>query len=256
MASVQPVVDSFCKDEEIAGIGIGAPGPLDIDKGTLLNQYTLNHGLYGMNIVELFRRIYKIPVRLDHDVNTALWAHHCFSGADEKDILMLTFGTGIGGAVLKNGIFLRGEGGSAPELGHILINERETSCYCGMSGCFESMASGQRFNEEACSAFETIPGFYKAYEEREPEALEIVSDFVLHIERGLISLIRSFEPERVILGGGMMEGFYPLFIDNMSEDFYSKAFVKRKFQIQQSSFGNNAGFIGAAGLILKGDARG
>lgn len=76
--------------------------------------------------------------------------------------------------------------------------------------------------------------------------------FTKDIERGLITLIRVFEPELIILGGGMMEGFYPVFRENLSEDFPEKAFVAAGFEIQPSLFDNRAGMIGAAGFILKG----
>ncbi|MBF9016528.1 MULTISPECIES: ROK family protein [unclassified Oceanispirochaeta] len=238
---------------DIAGIGIGSPGPLDVKKGILNNHYTLNQGLYGMNIVDDFQEKYGVPVLLDHDVNTALWAHHCFSDLQGKDSLMLTFGTGIGGAVYKQGSFIRGAGGCAPELGHILINDEDSDCYCGMSGCFEAMASGSALTKEALKHYKKISQFYQAYEDRDPKAVEITKHFVNNIERGLTSLIRSFEPELVILGGGMMEGFYPLFIENLSNDFYKNAFVEGEFEMIHSSFGNHAGLMGAAGLILRGD---
>lgn len=238
---------------EIAGIGIGSPGPLDINQGILKNHYTLSKGLYGMNIVDAFRKEYELPVVLDHDVNTALWAHHCFSDLQGRDSLMLTFGTGIGGAVYKQGSFIRGAGGCAPELGHILINDEDSDCYCGMSGCFEAMASGSALTKEALKHFEQISQFYQAYKHNNLKAVEITKHFVNNIERGISSLVRSFEPDVVILGGGMMEGFYPLFKENLSENFYKNAFVEGEFEMIHSSFGNHAGLMGAAGLILRGD---
>lgn len=242
------------EDEEgIAGIGIGSPGPLDVKNGVLKNHYTLSKGLYGMNIVDAFSQKYNFPVLLDHDVNAALWAHHCFSDLRGRDSLMLTFGTGIGGAVYKDGSFIRGAGGCAPELGHILINDQESDCYCGMAGCFEAMASGSALTKKVLKHFDDVGSFYSAYKEKNLVARDITVEFVRYIERGLTSLIRSFEPEVVILGGGMMEGFYSLFMENLSGDFYKNAFVEGNFTMIHSSFGNQAGLIGAAGEILRGD---
>lgn len=117
MEALEPVVGAYLDAGGVAGIGIGSAGPLDREKGELQNHYTLNPGLLGMRIVELFQRTFGLPVILDHDVNAALWAHCCFGGVNGRDSLMLTFGTGIGGAVYKAGRFLRGAGGCAPNWG-------------------------------------------------------------------------------------------------------------------------------------------
>lgn len=253
ISAVTPSVKGFMEAGDPVGIGIGSPGPLDIGEGRICNHYTLNKGLYGMKIVDAFRNEFSLPVMLDHDVNTALWAHYCFADLKGSDSLMLTFGTGIGGSVFKQGRFVRGAGGCAPELGHVLIASGGSECYCGLSGCFEALAAGSVFARELREHSLSIDQFYDSYAVREPEAVEIARKYAGYIERGVITLVRSFEPDNVILGGGMMDRFYPVLLDLMDPNFQEKSFVENPFEIRHSSFGNKAGLIGAAGMVLKGD---
>ena len=138
-ARIVPAIDRLCTGHGLCGmpdgIGIGCTGPVDVRRGLVRNPYTLP-GWPDAPLVEAFASRYGCPVRLENDADTALIGE--LVSREEcrkvKNDLMLTFGTGVGSAVLRSGAILRGEDFSHPELGHLLVSEAVSSCYCGGSG--------------------------------------------------------------------------------------------------------------------------
>ena len=127
---------------DLDGVGIGCAGPVDPIRGTIHNPHTLP-GWTDADIVTPVREALGGRVVLENDADMALLGE-CQAGAGRgfDPVVMLTFGTGIGGAAIVGGRLLRGVAGEHPELGHVLVDPRGPRCYCGTSGCFESLASG------------------------------------------------------------------------------------------------------------------
>lgn len=128
--------------EALTGIGIGCAGPVNPQRGTIHNPYTLP-GWDDANIVTPLREEFRVAVRLENDADTAAGGEfHFGAGRGASPLVMVTLGTGVGGAVLVNGQIYRGVNGEHPELGHIPILPDGPECYCGTRGCWESLASG------------------------------------------------------------------------------------------------------------------
>jgi len=233
------------------GIGIGCAGPLDPASGTIENPYTLP-SWQGRNIVRYFRERFRVPVILENDVNTALTGIVRFEHPDLKNAVMLTFGTGIGGAVLLDGSLYSLGGRRHPELGHIPVTEDGPECYCGLKGCFESQASGRKFHQTIQQkGFRDLDEYYSRLESEDPAAAETARQFSRIIDRGLSTLKIIFEPDAFILGGGFMDRFFPWYEKYHNPSVLVSEFYKTEIRLIRSGFNGNIAILGAASLAEK-----
>ena len=130
--------EAGARTRALAGIGIGCAGPLDTGRGLINNPYTLA-GWDKCDIVTPLRARFGVRVRLENDADAAAMGE-CFAGAGRgfDPIVMLTLGTGVGGAAIVGGEVYRGANGEHPELGHVIVSDDGPPCYCGCRGCLES----------------------------------------------------------------------------------------------------------------------
>jgi glucokinase len=227
-AVTRVVEESGWSPREIHGIGIGCAGPVDPARGTIHNPYTLP-GWQDGDIVTALREAFGCPVLLENDADMALLGE-CGAGAGRgvDPVVMLTFGTGIGGAALVGGAILRGVAGEHPELGHVPVDPRGPACYCGTNGCFESLASGS-----ALAARGNLP-----------EALSAVGAAIWTIVHALL-------PERIILGGGVLDTHYDAFAAAASQAIgRAKLAPPGRVTIARARLGNRAGLFGAASAVI------
>jgi glucokinase len=125
---------------QLKGIGIGAPNA-NYRRGTVENPPNLNWGA-SVNLVELFRRLYPLPVAITNDANAAALGEMYFGGARYmKDFMVITLGTGLGSGIVANGELIYGAGGFAGELGHTVVDPQGRQCACGKKGCLETYVS-------------------------------------------------------------------------------------------------------------------
>lgn len=130
------------KLDELSGIGVGCTGPVDPKTGTVQNPYTLPTW-DNCNLIDSLQKRFEIPIRLENDADAAaLGEFHFGAGKGLGPMVMLTFGTGIGFSAIVDGRIYRGVDSAHPELGHMPILPDGPTCYCGILGCFESLASG------------------------------------------------------------------------------------------------------------------
>jgi len=227
-AVTRVVEESGWSPREIQGIGIGCAGPVDPARGTIHNPYTLP-GWQDGDIVTPLREAFGCPVLLENDADMALLGE-CGAGVGRgfDPVVMLTFGTGIGGAALMGGAILRGVAGEHPELGHVPVDPRGPACYCGTNGCFESLASGS-----ALAARGNLP-----------EALSAVGAAIWTIVHALL-------PERIVLGGGVMDTHYDAFAAAASQAIgRAKLAPPGRVTIARARLGNRAGLFGAASAVI------
>lgn len=138
--------------DEIAGIGVSAPGPLDNRTGTLYAPPNLP-AWNGTPLRDILREKYKRPVFVENDANAAALGEYLFgAGRGSRDMVYLTVSTGIGGGVIVDGRILEGVNGTAAELGHITIDWHGERCSCGSVGCLEALASGTAIARKANEA--------------------------------------------------------------------------------------------------------
>jgi glucokinase len=220
--------------------------------GTIHNPYTLP-GWDGADIITPLREAFSVPVRLENDADAAaVGEHHCGAGRGANPLLMVTLGTGIGGAILVDGLIYRGVNGEHPELGHISVRPDDgPECYCGTRGCWESLASGTAIAAagapfgfaDSRAVFASAPG--------DDDAAGIVNRAVEATASATWTLLHTFLPQRIILGGGIGAEHFERFAVALRQRI-SRAtqFPKGSVEIVRAELGVDAGVVGAAWLAF------
>jgi glucokinase len=244
-----------CGREELVGLGIGCAGPVNPVTGTIHNPFTLP-GWEGANPVSVLGERFGVPAHLENDADAAVLGE-AFAGSARslREVVMLTFGTGVGGGALVKGQVYRGVNGEHPEIGHIPIDPEGPECYCGIRGCLESVASGTALTKAG-----QVEGFADAAEvfERASAGDEIASLLVdravLAVASAFWTILHTFMPQMVVFGGGLMERQFELFVPALRDkvQLAERAWGQR-FQFARAKLGNDAGVVGAAFRALRGD---
>lgn len=254
---------------QIQGIGIGSPGTVDQEEGTIL--YSNNFDWEDVPILSIMREALG-PVKLDiaNDADAAALGEVCAGAAEgAKNAVLLTLGTGVGGGVIINRKIFRGGVTGGCELGHMVIVENGERCTCGRRGCLEAYASASallRMARKAAAAhpeslmnqmcgndLEKINGKipFDAAAAGDQMGAEVVETYENHLACGIANLINIFRPEKVILGGGVAAQKENL-TTPVQKKVDSMCFGGRHGKIAPivtSRLGNDAGIIGAANLI-------
>jgi len=257
------------RGKTIAGVGIGSPGPLDTKTGIVL--LTPNLGWVNMPLRDRVSAGLDMPATLDNDANCAIfgeWWRGAARGA--QHVIGLTIGTGIGGGIILNGDVYRGASDIAGEIGHMTIDSTGRRCKCGNYGCLEAYASGPAIAARAIEGIEVgadsaLPRYvdndlskitaqvvYEAAHDGDEFALEVVRDTAKFLGAGVASLINIFNPEVVVICGGVTLAGDKLFVPLRGE-------VKRRAfkpavdacRILPGELPGTAGVYGAAAVFAK-----
>jgi glucokinase len=266
------LIDSFVAvvEAERAGapvdaVGVGAAGLVDRD-GVLHLGPNLP-GVRNLAIKALLEERLQLPVQVDNDATCAAWGERELGAAKgSDDVVVVTLGTGIGGGLVLDGHLYRGAHGFAGEVGHIKVDPNGVPCPCGGRGCWERSASGSalgRFGREAGEGgravrvvelaggdFHDVRGEHvgAAARDGDPEALELMNRFAWWVAQGLANLADVFDPDTIVVGGGMLESA-DLFLDRSREVFPDLVLAgpeRPAVDIVPATLGERAGAIGAA----------
>ena len=236
--------------KQVLGIGVGCPGPLDLLHGLVLNPYTLP-GWEDESLVDALQCTLEMTVRLENDADAALLGE-CWVGAGQgKDpVVMLTFGTGVGGAVKSGDKIYRGVKGEHPEIGLIPVFPDMPADYSGVEGYLESMASGSGMGHRGKQfGFEDAAAVFAAAEWGHPEASKIVQSAIRAVGIAGWTLAHTFAPQCIILGGGLMDHHYESYSTSIKTHLgLAKLIPENAIEVLRARLGNQAGMIGAAGL--------
>jgi len=252
--------------DDVRGVGVGCAGLIDCDRGWLYSSPNLpvweNTSLRG-----IARRAFGVYTAVDNDANCAAYGEfRCGSSRGVRDLVFITLGTGVGGGVVCDGRLLRGAGNYAGELGHMGIKENGPRCHCGSRGCLEAyvgtsgllrtarrwmrvkkspmlakwLAEGQRLTPRL---------IFEAARRKDPAARAAVSEAGEHLGVGIASLVNIFNPEAVVIGGGIAASL-DLLQPRIEETIRQRAFPEavRMVRILGSKLGNDATAVGAAML--------
>ncbi len=250
------------KKEEMSGVGIGTPGPVDKD-GIVHEAVNLGWGVF--NLQERMEELCGMPVRAGNDANVAalgeMWKG---GGQGYRNLVLVTLGTGVGGGIIVNGEILTGAVGAGGEIGHIHIQDEEVdACGCGNHGCLEQYASATgvvrlagRILEETQEdsvlrgANITAKAVFDAVKEGDPIAIRIAEAFGEYLGKGLAAVAGVVNPEAFVIGGGVSKAGDILFsfIEKNYRNYVFHGSRDAKFVL--ATLGNDAGICGAAKLIL------
>lgn len=202
----------------------------------------------GTDVKGIFEAECHVPVAVENDVNAAaIGEMELGAGRGWKDVLCLTYGTGVGGALILDGKLCRGRQGGAGEVGHIITHAGGLPCACGLSGCYERYASVGALVKRAGEIMPDCGNGKDVLEaaRENPQMRRILSDWTDEVCYGLTSLVHTLQPEVVILGGGIMEaqGLAETIAERMRSRVM-KSYGQTRFV--KAQLGNRAGLLGAA----------
>lgn len=252
-------------------LGIGVAGQVDEPSGTVIFAPNLNW--HNIPIKTNFEKILKLPVKVLNDVRAATWGEWKHgAGVDLDNFVCVFVGTGIGGGIVANGMLMNGSSNAAGELGHIRIDLHGPTCTCGGIGCLEAWSSGWAIAARAQEAVSLDPAgaasllkfvggnrraitakhVIQAYYEGDPFAKILVDDTTEALIAGVISIVHSFNPSRIILGGGVIHGL-PELVDWIADGVNKRALpaATKDLSIVQAQLQGDAVAIGAASYALK-----
>jgi glucokinase len=251
----------------VLGIGIGCKGVIDAAT-TRVNRLPGDlHFLEGCTLRELVA-VDDLPVCADNDARVALVAEVLWGAArGRRNVLLLTLGTGVGGAALVDGVILRGASGAACHLGHVTLDIRGGLCICGNYGCLETCfssraiesgyfahlhrASSARLALDDAGRIPTTEAIFQAAAEGDPSARRVLDLAFESLTAALVSFLHVFDPELLILGGNIAAAG-PQLLAPLQEEVAQRTSVLlgRMVPIVLQSTVGYGGVAGAAGLVF------
>ena len=235
----------------IAGIAVSATGQIDAAVGTVAGSNGSIPGYEGTPIRGHLERAFRLPVHVLNDANAALLGEMTAGAARGlSDVLMVTLGTGVGGAFVSGGRLLSGSRGLAGEIGHMLLHPGGEACTCGQRGCYERYASTGALLRRAQAALGR-PGLdgqalFVLAQQGDPQALALLKAWFEDISLGIISLVHLLNPQLVLLGGGVCR--QELLLSSVRRLVLSGVMpcFARELRLESAALGNDAGLVGAA----------
>ncbi|HEY8562408.1 MAG TPA: ROK family protein [Pyrinomonadaceae bacterium] len=252
---------------EIAAIGIGCPGPIDIARGLVLSPANLPDWT-DFPIVEIVEERFGVSVVLDNDANAAALGEYFYgAGRGFKDVFYVTISTGIGGAIICGGHIHHGVQAGAGEVGHTIVDPRGVQCRCGTHGCLETIASGtgiaRRMRErlaaengaEDTSAV-TAETVVEMVRSGDRTAQAVWDETIEFLAIGLGNAITIIAPEAVVVGGGVAEAGELLLTPLRAEIEKNVTMLPiEKVEILKAYLGSDSGVCGALMLARQADRK-
>jgi glucokinase len=256
-------IETGATRSDFIGVGIGSPGPLDRERGIVI--VTPNLGWRDFPLRDEVSRKVGLPATLDNDANCATlgeWWRGAARGT--RNVIGVTIGTGIGGGLILNGELYHGSSDVAGEIGHTTINAMGRRCKCGNYGCIEAYCSGPAIAERAREALEagessmlveavggdlsriTAQTVYDVAKRGDPVAREVVRETARFLGAGISTLINVFNPDMVVLAGGVTQAGEDLF-EPLRAEVRGRAFrpAVEVCRIVPGELTGSAGMVGA-----------
>jgi glucokinase len=254
----------------ISAIGIGSPGPLDFEKGVILE--TPNIGFKNFPLKDKLDKDFGIPITLENDVSAGVYGE-CKRGAGRgyRHVVGVFPGTGVGGGLVLNGKLYRGATGNAGEVGHTIINMGGSLCGCGQYGCVEAYCSRVALTKDAVASvskganpalfkeagtdFKRYKSgvFGKAYARKDPDIVKSIERSAWFLGIGMANCVNILSPELIILGGGLVEKLGEPYLKIVEESMRAHALPKivEDVKVVRAMLGDDAVLIGAASLAYE-----
>lgn len=265
------LVEQLRAEHPIAAVGLAVAGFVSTDREQVM--FAPHLAWRDAKVPAMLADRLDVPVVMDHDVNSAVWAEHQYGAAAGSPVaLLIALGTGIGAGLIVDGHIYRGAFGVAPELGHLTVVPDGRHCPCGKRGCWERYCSGtalaatavhrwrqagRRHPAQLSEAEVTGTVVAAAAAEGDPEALEAVDELGHWLGVGLALAADVLDPELIVIGGGV-SGAAPLYLPRARQvmaDMITGGWHRPHPRIELAAFGDRAAVIGA-GLLARRAVRG
>lgn len=259
------------KEGTPVGMGIGVAGQIEKKTGKVI--YAPNLKWKNLPLKANLESRLQMPVVVLNDVRAAAWGEWIHgSGKGSEDMVCVFVGTGIGGGIVSGGQMLSGHNNSAGELGHMTVLSGGPECHCGNRGCLEALAGGWAIARRAKEKFVmnahddflilnktkikvddiTARIVSEALHEGNPLAKEIFDEVTSDFAAGLIGIVNTFNPEYLVLGGGVIEG-NPEMIEQVKSIIQEKVLITARsgLKVVPAELHNDSGVIGAASVVIQ-----
>jgi glucokinase len=271
LAAMVAVVDELrARHPGVDAIGVGAAGLVEWPRGRL--RWAPHNAYRRLELRRLLHERTGLPTVVDNDARAAAWAEARFgAGAGSDDLVLVAVGTGVGGGLVLDGAVYRGAAGFGGEVGHMIVAPDGDACDCGNRGCLEAMASGSALGRAARAAAGRDPGgrlatlaggpekvtgevVFQAASEGDQAAIALFEQTGYWLGVGIASLVTIFDPDVVVVGGGMAAaGDLLLAPARASMERYVFGRAHRELPpVGPARLGGDAGLVGAATLALRG----
>ena len=255
----ETIAHTGAKRDDVIGVGVGAPGPLDRERGIVIT--TPNLGWTNFPLRDVIAERVRLPVRIDNDANCATLGEWWLGAArGANNVIGMTIGTGIGGGIIFGGRLYHGSSDVAGEIGHATIDITGRRCKCGNYGCLEAYASGPSIADRAREALSgddclmvkmaggdpakiTAATVYEAAKRGDDVALDVVRETSRFLGAGVANLLNIFNPDVVVICGGVTQAGDTLFAPLRRE------VRKRAFKPAVDACEIVPGVLAAAGVV-------
>ena len=267
---IADVVAELQTTHKTESIGISAAGLVSSDRQTMLGAPNIKDW-DGVNIAKALHKISGINSIVENDANSAAWAERVYgAGKGQENVIMITLGTGLGGAAIVDGKPLRGANGTGAEFGHMRVAPGGELCGCGIRGCFEQYASGTALMRQTKAAIAKDPDSAKNLLARgdgtitgllgnhitdaarvgDKLAIGVLENLGDWLGQGIATLAMLFDPAVVVIGGGVIDAGELLLEPARRAMMREMPFVGKHPvpEIVAAKLGNDAGLVGAADL--------
>ncbi|MFD0040858.1 ROK family transcriptional regulator [Streptomyces anulatus] len=240
--------------DKVIGIGLGVPGPIDVESGTL-GSTSILPGWTGINPSEELSGRLGVPVYVDNDANLGALGELVWgSGRGVKDLAYIKVASGVGAGLVIDGTIYRGPGGTAGEIGHITLDESGPVCRCGNRGCLETFTAARYvlpLLQPSHGPGLTMERVVQLAREGDPGCRRVIGDVGRHIGSGVANLCNLLNPSRVVLGGSLAEaGELVLGPIRDSVSRYAIPSAARQLSVLPGALGGRAEVLGALALVL------
>jgi len=266
---VARLIENIKRQQEAAGskglsvtaVGVGAPGVIRSDRGIVVKSPNFPDW-NNLPLKDELEQALNLPVTIENDANAAALGEQWLgAGRGIGSMILLTLGTGVGGGIVLDNRIWHGADGMAGELGHMTIIPDGRQCGCGNTGCLEMYASArgiaQSYRERrphASAALGDVSSeyVYEAARKGDADALWVMQDMGRTLGIGIANLINIFNPEMIVIGGGVRDA-WPLFIDAARAEIRKRAFEvpAARTEIVPSLLGDEAGMVGAVAVAIQ-----
>ena len=239
--------------EDIRGVGIGLPGPVDFDRGVAVNP-PIMAGWHEYPVASRFEEVYGVPVLVDNDVNIMALGEFWSMSPKVEDFIFVKIGTGIGSGLIMGGHLHRGSHGAAGDIGHVQAGGEDVVCRCGNNGCLEASASGAAIAESLRAIGHDVHGSREVValvQKGNQDAIRAVRAGGRLVGQVLATMVNLLNPAVIMIGGDMAEAEQPL-IAGIREIVYQRSTTlsTQDLQIITSTLGDRAGVTGAAAMVI------
>lgn len=253
------------RTQELLGVGVGVPGIVDRQQGTVLSCPNLRV-LDGADLGAIASQDLGVPVYVENNTNLiALGEHTAGTGRDVEDLAVVFVGSGVGCGLILRGALYTGADGAASEFGHTIVVRNGVPCTCGAHGCLEMYCSGkaltrmaaQTFSPRELYALDTRFGGAQLLIEQaqrgHARAVLALEEAFAYLGIGLTSLANVLNPRMIVLGGGIV-GAWPQGVERARQIVMAEALpeIRRNLRIELSQLQNHAGVLGGAALVSAG----